>query len=108
MKLRIDKDLHDEARHCADAVGDTLTDWVAGVCRLRLTGRLPRVADLRKAANATRAQSCVITIGECRLSPAEIRLAIAEAIDYCRKHAPPPFDPQTVYQGDYIIAPEDS
>ncbi len=104
MKLRLNRDLHDRARACADAVGDTLTTWICIASRCRRKGRLDDVAIPPEMLSATRADA-VITISSIQEDPAWLRESIAIAVLHCEARYKP-FHTDLIEGRDYIIGKE--
>jgi len=105
MKLRINRELHDRARRCADAIGEPLSEFVRLAVLNHDKGRLASVAPETKLQSATR-ESAVITIGEIAHEPTIIREAIARAVAYAEPLIPPPFQTKMLEGKDYIVERE--
>jgi hypothetical protein len=79
-KIRLPDALAERARACANDVGESLGDWIAGACRWG--GR--HVANWQTRELATRAGSEALSVRVPEgLTPGEVRACIAACCAYC-------------------------
>ena len=107
MKIRLSNQLLARAHVCAEDVGTTLYDWAGRALRQYRTGKLPRVADLNLAKDATRMNSTVSTLPGEQSEADEMRLALFAAVAYCESQRPPPFISPLVEGVHYIVEKEE-
>lgn len=105
MKIRIEKQLVDRARTCADAVGLTLAEW-CGLALRNLRKGVVSVADAGKLKNATRCGSVVCTLPGDQGDVDDMRKAVMAAVLHCESVRVPPFSTPLVEGRDYIIGGE--
>jgi len=104
MKLRIEKQLLDRARLCADEVDTTLSNWATRALRHYHDGKVKRVAIPEKRKNATRTGSVVCTLPGDQSQADEMRAALEAAVIHCEKVRVPPVKISLVAGRDYVVA----
>ena len=106
MKIRIERDLLNRARSCADDIGTSLSDWSGRALRLYRRGQFAGVANAEMRGVATRSGSVVCSLPGDAGEADEMRAALAACVAYCEARRPPPFATPLVAGRDYIIAKE--
>ena len=101
-KVRIDRDVYNRARVCADDIGVPLSDWVGRAVKRHRSDNPFRVADCPQRISATRS-SVVATLPELEGDENFIREAIYAAVCYCEKTRPPSFVTKLIAGHDYYI-----
>lgn len=105
MKIRIEKNLIERAKICADAVDSTLSAWCGLALRTMKKGGI-NVATLEKFKNATRVGSVVCTLPGEQSEADDMRKAIYAAVLHCESVRVAPFSTSLVEGRDYIVAQE--
>jgi hypothetical protein len=107
VKLRINRDLHERLRNCAEAVDRPLGEYVGVLVRLWRKGQFSqepvRVATVVAMEFATREDSVVITAEDCDCDPASMRRAIVMGVLYAEARNPKPFETALVAGKDYVV-----
>lgn len=105
MKIRIEKQLIERAKLCADAVDLTLAAWCGLALRTMRKDGL-NVATMEKIKNATRGGSVVCTLPGDQADADDMRKAIQAAVLHCEARRLVPFSTPLVAGRDYIIGGE--
>ena len=103
MKIRIERNLLERVRTCADEVDAPVFRWAALALRQWKAGQLPCVAASEESKNATRAGSVVCTLPGEPDQADEMRAALTAAVAYCEARRPPPFKTPLVAGRDYVV-----
>lgn len=106
MKLRLNRELHERAADCAQAIGEPLSEYVRCCVIAWKKRKLKGVAVPAELVSATRQESTVITIGDSGLTPHNTRRAIAAATVDAESKRPAPFGTDLIAGRDYIIGEE--
>lgn len=102
MKIRIEKDLLERARICAQEVDATLSDWAGRALRMFRAGKLGRVAKTKTRKGATRASVVATLPGEPKDAD-DMRAALLAAVLYCEARRPAPFTTHLREGQDYLV-----
>ena len=92
MKLRVSIDLRDRAKDCADAIDETLTNFIGLAIINDMKGRFDDIAFDEKLISATKEDFTVITFfgdakgGSC----ARVKLALVRAVLFVEASQPSP------------------
>ena len=104
MKIRIERNLLERVRTCADEVDAPVFKWAGLALRQYQSGQLTRVATGDESRNATRAGSVVCTLPGEPDQADEMRAALLSAVTYCEARRPPPFKTPLVAGRDYVVS----
>lgn len=105
MKIRIEKQLIDRAKICADAVDAPLSAW-CGLALRTMRKSVINVAISEKCKNATRGGSVVCTLPGDQADADDMRKAIQAAVLHCESVRVQPFLTPLVEGRDYVVARE--
>jgi hypothetical protein len=105
VKIRVEKQLLDRARVCADAVDASLSSWCGLALRVFRKGGFPVASD-EICKNATRGGSVVCTLPGDQSDADDMRRAIQAAVAHCEAVRGTPFSTPLVEGRDYIVGGE--
>jgi hypothetical protein len=102
MKLRINKDLHQRAHACAEAIDESLKEFLRVALIFHSKGKLKDVALCDNGQSAT-LKTVPVEFENMTFDPTIAREALAGAVAWAESRNPPPFTPDKS-ERNFIIA----